>query len=85
MIYAHQHKVTCATIIVNSNTKNTSRATVTEKCALCDVMHHNVMLTANTVQFASVAVVTHFYKTFNYSFTSIQLILAGGRAPPALV
>lgn len=81
MIYAHQHQ------IVKGNTtghiaKNTSRQTVTEKCSLCDVMHHNVMVKTATVSFDAVTVLSHTFKNLVYHFISIQLILSSGRAPP---
>jgi len=85
MIYAHQHTIINGTVKISSITKNLSRQTVTEKCALCDVMHHNVMVTANTIYYSPVVASTHVFKTFNYNFISIQLILASGRAPPSIV
>ena len=85
MIYAHQHNIVNGTAKIISVAKNSSRQTVTEKCQLCDVMHHNVMVKANTIHFNPVTATSHVFKTFNYSFTSIQLILASGRGPPALI
>jgi hypothetical protein len=81
MIYAHQHQIVKGNTTGNI-TKNTSRQTVTEKCSLCDVMHHNVMVTTAIGNFDTVTVLNHTFKNLVYSFTSIQLILSSGRAPP---
>lgn len=83
MVYAHRHQ-----IVKGNNThhlvKNTSRQSVTEKCFLCYVMHHNVTVTAATANFDAIAVLSHTFKNLVYNFTSIQLILSPGRAPPAV-
>ncbi|MDB5009180.1 MAG: hypothetical protein JWP45_3573 [Mucilaginibacter sp.] len=81
MVYAHQHAIN--TIVVKTHIlKNVSQQTLTENCSLCDVMHHNAMVTNSQVYFNPLKVIAHVYKSFEYSFTSIQLILSGGRAPP---
>ena len=82
MVYAHQHNIIKNPTKVCNTPKDQSRQTVTEKCQLCDVMHHNAMVTTTQVYFNPVVVTGHFFKVYNYSFTSIQLILSGGRAPP---
>jgi hypothetical protein len=84
MIYAHQHPVSPAL----GKQFAASRAaiahqTVKEKCDLCDVMHHNAMVASHYAYLNPVAVCVHVYKDVDYNFTSIQLILAGGRAPPS--
>jgi hypothetical protein len=82
MVYAHQHKS------INNTSKSfyipqkIPQQTVSEKCYLCDVMHHNAMVTNTQVYLNPVAVAGHVFKNVAYSFTSIQLILSGGRAPP---
>ena len=83
MVYAHQHNIAVGAAKVYSLAKEQPRQTVTEKCSLCDVMHHNTMVNTTQVYTTPVVVSTHFYKVFNYTFTSIQLILSGGRSPPA--
>jgi len=82
MVYAHQHNVGQATIKNYSGPKNTSGQTVSEKCQLCDVMHHNTMVVASHVYNSPAATVTPVFYVFVYNFTSIQLILSCGRAPP---
>jgi hypothetical protein len=82
MVYAHQHTISVNTIKVYGTAKGQPRQVVTEKCSLCDVMHHNTMVNTAQVYSTPVVISTHFYKVFNYTFTSIQLILSGGRAPP---
>jgi hypothetical protein len=82
MIYAHQHNIIKASGSYGVS-KNSTRQTITEKCSLCDAMHSNAMVKATTANFGTIASLIHIFKRFNYSFTSIQLILSGGRAPPA--
>jgi hypothetical protein len=76
-VYAHQHK-TFAHI-----TRTTHGTVVTEKCQLCDAMHHNSMIQQLPAVFAPMQVIDHVYKPGNYDFISISLILSAGRAPPA--
>jgi hypothetical protein len=82
MVYAHQHKSPGAAKKVHGVAKNTSRQTVKERCDLCDVMHHNAMLASYQVHFDPVAISRHVFQSIGYHFTSMQLILAAGRAPP---
>jgi hypothetical protein len=41
-------------------------------------------VTAATANFDAIAVLSHTFKNLVYNFTSIQLILSPGRAPPAV-
>lgn len=82
MVYAHQHNTAGSSGKICVATKNQTQQTLTEKCRLCDVMHHNVMVMGGQTYFAPVAVIGHVYKSCDYNFTSLQLILSGGRAPP---
>jgi hypothetical protein len=84
MVYAHQHNVVKSAAKSSGILKNIPHQTVSEKCYLCDVMHHNAMVTNTQVYLNPVAVAGHVFKNVAYSFTSIQLILSGGRAPPML-
>jgi hypothetical protein len=82
MVYAHQHNVVKGPSILYAISKNVPQQTVKEKCSLCDVMHHNSMVAAVHSYFPPVSFTGHAFKSETYNFTSIQLILAGGRAPP---
>jgi hypothetical protein len=82
MVYAHQHNITRRLGKTFSVSKSTSQQTFKEKCGLCDVMHRNVMIAGSLVYFIPVTAVDHVFKNVKYSFTSIQLILSGDRAPP---
>lgn len=77
MIYAHQH-------LVKYNTRETSQnqTTVSEKCQLCDAMHHISATLTDQQYFNSVVAADHFYKLGKYDFISISLILSAGRSPP---
>jgi len=81
MVYSHQHNIIKPGKTYHIS-KNLSKETVKEKCALCDIMHHNTMVTANDVFFSQILVVDHVFKSFEYNFKSISLILSIGRAPP---
>jgi len=82
MVYAHQHRIINGNGLNYGVAKNIPQQTVGEKCYFCDVMHHNSMVAASHTYLNAVAVVGHVYKSFEYNFTSIQLISSGGRAPP---
>jgi hypothetical protein len=82
MVYAHQHNITKGIVKIHIVAKNVPQQTVTEKCGLCDVMHHNAMVKAGQVYFNPATAANHSFKSFEYNFTSIQLILSGGRGPP---
>ena len=83
MVYAHQHNLEAVSGKVHITSRFQPQQTVKEKCQLCDVMHHNAMVVATQHYFNPVKVIGHVFKRCEYSFTSIQLILSGGRAPPA--
>nr|MCS3814122.1 hypothetical protein [Mucilaginibacter sp. X4EP1] len=83
MVFAHQHNINNIHPKTYSYTKGLSQTTVSDKCYLCDVMHHNTMVINSNTYFSSVAVSLHVFKNTGYSFKSIQLILSGGRAPPS--
>jgi hypothetical protein len=75
-IYAHQHKTARLT---NAPVHG---QVLTEKCQLCDAMHHNSMIKHSTTVFTPIAVANHFFKQGKYDFVSFALILSSGRAPP---
>lgn len=77
MVCAHQHLVKYSTHQTSQNQR-----TVTEKCQLCDAMHHNNMMIDNHQYFSPVVSTDHFYTPGKYDFISIALILSSGRAPP---
>jgi hypothetical protein len=82
MVFSHQHNNTKSVIQTYNISKNITLPTVKEKCYLCDVMNHNTMVVAAQVYLDPVTVAGHVFENVKYSFTSIQLILSGGRAPP---
>ena len=76
-VYAHQHKTFPAIA------KAAHHGTVlTEKCQLCDAMHHTGMVLNKTQYFTPAVCADHFYKQGKYDFISFSLVLASGRAPP---
>jgi hypothetical protein len=79
-VYAHYH----ATRKYSASTSRDvqSRTTVSEKCQLCDAMHHNTMTQQTQSFFAPIASSDYIYKPGQYDFVSIALILSAGRAPP---
>jgi hypothetical protein len=85
MMYAHQHNIAANISPKYSISKNLRQQTVTDKCALCDAMHHNVMVKATPAYFEDVKITGYIFKSCVYNFTSISLILSGGRAPPVSI
>jgi hypothetical protein len=83
MVYSHQHTGRHFTGKTFGTAKTAPHQTVKEKCDLCDVMHHNAMLASYQVYLNPEAVAVQIYKSTDYSFTNIRLILAAGRAPPS--
>jgi len=81
MVYVHQHKL-IKTGSTYAASQQKIKQTVSEKCQLCDAMHHTSMVVGSNVFFDHMAVADCFYKSPVYNFTSLALILAGGRAPP---
>jgi hypothetical protein len=84
MVYAHQHLVYKESYKSYGSSKQQPRETVTEKCSICDAMHNNSMVSNTYVYFSVLTSVGQIYKSFDYDFKSISLILSGGRAPPCL-
>ncbi len=83
MVYAHQHYINkgAHTTVCHSPSKS-AQPTVSEKCAVCDSMHHINMELVNHISYPKVAATTFTYKTLQYQSKSISLILASGRGPP---
>lgn len=82
MVYAHQHKLIQGAKQTYSAKQQQQKQILTEKCQLCDAMHHNSMVIAGALNFTPVVVTGYVYKSPEYKFTSLALILSGGRAPP---
>jgi hypothetical protein len=84
MVYAHQHNILKKAGITFNVSKNQPRPAITvqEKCYMCDAMHHNAMEITHAVYYSPVVVTSHVYKTGDYNFISIALVLSAGRAPP---
>jgi hypothetical protein len=82
MVYTHQHNIPQSAGKSIDISKNFSQQTVKEKCYLCDVMHHNTMDIASRVHFGTTVSAGYVFNDFKYHFTSIQIILSSGRAPP---
>jgi hypothetical protein len=83
MVYAHQHIITKGTVKIHLNNKTSATKTVSEKCAMCDAMHHTTIATFNHNYAEPQLAIGHVFKCWQYNFTSFQLILSGNRAPPA--
>ena len=82
MVYAHQHKLIQGAEQTHSVKQQQPKQTLTEKCQLCDAMHHNSMVNHSVSYFTPVVITDHFYKKGQYNFVSIALILSAGRSPP---
>ena len=84
MVYTHQHHLLKG-ISKSASVSNTHpQQTVKEKCDMCDAMHHNFAVIGHALYATPQPVVLHVFKACNYDFVSFSLVLAAGRAPPAL-
>ena len=82
MVYGHQHAVYLTPVKAQLVTKNLHGEKVTEKCTLCDVMHHNAMVMGSNVFANPDLAYKHVFEVCKYTFKSFSLILSCGRAPP---
>jgi len=79
VIYTHSHQSNRTPGTVQHST---SHQTLSEKCQLCDAMHHNAMVVNVSCNMPPAAVSRYHYKTVTYRFIRLSLILSTGRAPP---
>jgi len=77
MVYAHQHLVKYKTHQTVQN-----QTTVSEKCQICDAMHHSSMTLPDHHYIIPNVSSDHVYKQGKYDFISVSLILSAGRSPP---
>lgn len=85
MVYAHQHNIIKkAHYHAFQNDNNSSKQSVTEKCPICDSMHHSHMELNHSNTYYTSSSIDHTFITFEYDFKSIALILSSGRAPPII-
>jgi len=82
MVYVHQHR-----LIKPGSGYAVSpyhlKQIVSEKCQLCDAMHHTTMVIDSNAFFATVGITDCIYISPVYNFPGTALIRSGGRAPPA--
>ena len=77
MVYAHQHMAKYKTHQTAQN-----QTTISEKCQVCDAMHHTSMTLTDNHYFVPNVSSDHVYKQGKYDFISVSLILSAGRSPP---
>jgi len=81
MVIVHKHVPDYSERIYQTS-KHTTQHTVTEKCYVCDAMHHTQM-----ALFSDVPSIPHYttsdtqYKC-QHDYVGIALILSAGRSPP---
>ncbi|WP_143014103.1 hypothetical protein [Mucilaginibacter pineti] len=84
MVYTHQH------LLVKGITKTAhvnyghQHQTITEKCYMCDAMHHHNAVIDTPLYVVPQTAIGYVFKACHYNFVSISLVLAAGRAPPAI-
>lgn len=84
MVYAHQHKLNQGLKQSYAVSKHQPGQTLTEKCKLCDAMHHYNAVSDNHTALTLLPAEDIAYVSPVYNFTSLSLILAAGRAPPVI-
>ncbi|RFZ82836.1 hypothetical protein DYU05_11775 [Mucilaginibacter terrenus] len=83
MVYAHQHNLVKNVHASCTSVKHAWHQSVQEKCQLCDSMHHVAMDVNHDIAYqVTLTSQQRLFVSPLYSFTSISLILASGRAPP---
>lgn len=80
MVFAHQHTAFASKYRTHATSQD--KTTVTEKCQLCDAMHHNSMVVTHHQYLSPLLSTDQVYKQGKYDFISIALILSAGRSPP---
>jgi hypothetical protein len=79
-VYAHYHPNRLGRYSFSKH--QSTRTTISEKCQLCDAMHHSNISQNTHIYFVPLSTSEHIYKPGQYDFISISLILSSGRAPP---
>lgn len=82
MVFAHQHPDPAGSAKFYNLSKTAGHQIVKEKCYMCDVMHHNAMMASYQVHLNPVPFIAHSFTVYEYKFSAVKLISAGGRAPP---
>lgn len=79
--FFHQHKGNIHAFSYQT-TKSSSQQTLSEKCSICDQMHHTQMALFSHAMPAVVVTVTETQYDRQHDYKGIALILAAGRGPP---
>jgi hypothetical protein len=84
MVYSHQHHARVGLSTGHVTKSPQAGQTLSEKCNLCDMMHHTHMAIFNDTPISPV--VTVLYKHYNrqHDYVGIALILSAGRSPPTV-
>ena len=82
VVYSHQHLANIKTSLTGSIKTPQPTSTITEKCNICDMMHHTHMVIFNTAAINPPVTICETHYTRQHDYTFIGLILASGRAPP---
>ncbi|WP_147238725.1 hypothetical protein [Mucilaginibacter hurinus] len=83
MVYAHKHHILK---YADAHHPDSEARDFTEKCKLCDVMHHSdIAITQNEGLAANLPVVLFAHPQVAFNFTSLGLILSDGLSPPCFI
>ncbi len=84
MVVMHQHNILKKSSSLHSVAKHQHKSSqvITEKCYVCDAMHHTAAILNPATYFNPIVAANQVYQVGDYNFVSIALILAAGRAPP---
>jgi len=80
IVYSHQHNTNAA--FITKAAHQSSRQHISEKCQLCDAMHHNQVVLGSQAFAPAAAASFQLFTVGSYAFVSVSLILSPGRAPP---
>lgn len=82
MVYSHQHYTNASKISAHALKTPAPVQTVSEKCNICDMMHHTHMVIFDTKAVNPPVTVCETLYSNLHDYKGIALILSAGRSPP---
>ncbi|GAA4337383.1 hypothetical protein GCM10023149_46780 [Mucilaginibacter gynuensis] len=80
-MYTHQHHLIKQADKINT-AKNQHQQIFTEKCQICDAMHHTSMDVVHNNYAVHLTAAPYVYHTGDFDFLSFALIQSDGLSPP---
>lgn len=84
MVYSHQHFHSFKTPVQHTVKAQQPVQTVTDKCNICDMMHHTHMAIFGNATVSPLVTICDTHYTRQHDYKGIALILSAGRSPPTV-